>query len=138
VPYVRTIMRTYGAAAPAGGTAGVFLGGVITEWRSWPFIFWLDVPISVAALLLVPAVLPTAARASGRVDLAGALIVTAGLSLGAFGVVRAPEVGWSSGVTVAALVGAVLLIVALLDRIPPRPSPVAPVTPPRRARRTAR
>jgi MFS family permease len=55
-----TALALYGAAAPAGGTAGVFLGGVITEWLSWPFIFWLYVPIAAATLALVPALLPAA------------------------------------------------------------------------------
>ena len=36
----------YGAAAPAGGTAGVFLGGVITEWASWPWVFYVNIPIA--------------------------------------------------------------------------------------------
>ena len=38
----------YGAAAPAGGTAGVFLGGVITEWISWPWVFYINIPIALA------------------------------------------------------------------------------------------
>ena len=37
----------YGAAAPAGGTAGVFLGGVITEWISWPWVFYINIPIAI-------------------------------------------------------------------------------------------
>jgi MFS family permease len=37
----------YGAAAPAGGTAGVFLGGVITEWISWPWVFYINIPIAL-------------------------------------------------------------------------------------------
>src|SRR5215211_1601554 len=41
----------YGAAAPAGGTAGVFLGGVITEWISWPWIFYVNLPIAIGVLV---------------------------------------------------------------------------------------
>ena len=44
----------YGAAAPAGGTAGVFLGGVITEWISWPWVFYINIPIALLVLALVP------------------------------------------------------------------------------------
>ena len=40
----------YGAAAPAGGTAGVFLGGVITEWVSWPWVFYINIPIALLVL----------------------------------------------------------------------------------------
>ncbi|MGH3587014.1 MAG: MFS transporter, partial [Pseudonocardia sp.] len=109
-----TALALYGAAAPAGGTAGVFLGGVITEWLSWPFLFWLYVPIAAATLVLVPALLPAAPTSTGRVDLAGALTVTAGLGLGVFGVVRAPEVGWTAGSTIGVLAAAVALLVAFL------------------------
>ncbi|GAA4697239.1 DHA2 family efflux MFS transporter permease subunit [Pseudonocardia yuanmonensis] len=103
-------LALYGAAAPAGGTAGVFLGGVITQWLSWPFVFWLYVPIAVAVLVAVPALLPTPPARRGRVDVAGALTVTAGLGLGVFGVVRAPEIGWSSAVTIGSLIGAAVLL----------------------------
>ncbi len=119
-----TALAVYGAAAPAGGTAGVFLGGVITEWLSWPFIFWLYVPIAIAALLLTPVLLPAAPPSSGRVDLAGGITVTAGLGLGVFGIVRAPEVGWASGATVAVLAAAVALIGAFLAIEARRRSPL--------------
>lgn len=100
----------YGAAAPAGGTAGVFLGGVITEWMSWPWIFWLYVPISIGALLAIPALMPKTQPQRGQIDIAGALAVTAGLALTVFGVVRAPEVGWGSAETLATLAGAAVLL----------------------------
>ena len=45
-------LALYGAAAPAGGTAGVFLGGVITEYASWPWVFYLNIPIALAVLAL--------------------------------------------------------------------------------------
>ncbi|HTU16071.1 MAG TPA: MFS transporter [Solirubrobacterales bacterium] len=100
----------YGAAAPAGGTAGVFLGGVITEWMSWPWIFWLYVPISIGALIAIPTLMPKTAPQRGQIDIAGGLAVTAGLALTVFGVVRAPEVGWGSAETLATLAGAIGLL----------------------------
>ncbi|MFN2562362.1 MAG: MFS transporter [Jatrophihabitans sp.] len=104
----------YGAAAPAGGTAGVFLGGVITEWLSWPWIFWLYVPISIAALIATPLLMPQPSGRRGSLDLLGAVTVTAGLTLAVLGVVRAPQIGWDSGTTLLTLAGAVLLIAAFL------------------------
>jgi MFS family permease len=55
----------YGAAAPAGGTAGVFLGGVLTEYLSWPWVFYLNVPIAVAVLAITPSVMPAGGQRRG-------------------------------------------------------------------------
>src|SRR3712207_7352159 len=93
----RELMKAFavsGAAAPAGGTAGVFLGGVITEWISWPWVFWVNVPIAVLVLALVPSLMPSAPARRGSIDVTGALTATAGLALTVFGIVRAPEAGW--------------------------------------------
>src|SRR5918999_1163067 len=62
----------YGAAAPAGGTAGVFLGGVITEWISWPWVFYVNVPIALLVLIVTPSLMPSGARQRGRIDVLGA------------------------------------------------------------------
>ncbi len=93
----------YGAAAPAGGTAGVFLGGVLTEWADWRWVFLVNIPIGLAALALSPRLLPSAEPRRGRIDLLGALAITGAISLAVLGIVRAPEVGWSSGETLVPL-----------------------------------
>ncbi|MGX1132119.1 EmrB/QacA subfamily drug resistance transporter [Streptomyces glaucescens] len=106
-------MALYGAAAPAGGTAGVFLGGVFTEWLSWPWVFIIYIPIGVATLAatgLLPAVPPR----RGAVDILGAVTVTAGLALAVFAVVRAPEAGWASAQTLLELGGAAALLALFL------------------------
>ncbi|MCF6429267.1 MFS transporter, partial [Amycolatopsis tucumanensis] len=103
-------LALYGAAAPAGGTAGVFLGGVITEWLSWPWIFWLYVPISLIAIAATPALMPATPARRGAVDVAGAAAVTAGLALTVFAIVRAPEQGWGSAATLGALAGGIVLL----------------------------
>ncbi|SDX27446.1 drug resistance transporter, EmrB/QacA subfamily [Geodermatophilus africanus] len=108
-------LALYGAAARAGGTAGVFLGGVITEYASWPWVFFLNVPIAVVALLAVPALMPSSPTAARRsVDLLGALTVTAGLTAGVFAIVRAATVGWASTQVWGPLIGAVLLLTAFV------------------------
>ncbi|MFE0174141.1 MFS transporter [Streptomyces sp. NPDC059002] len=106
-------MALYGAAAPAGGTAGVFLGGVFTEWLSWPWVFIIYVPIGVATLAATR-LLPAVAGRRGSVDILGAVSVTAGLALAVFAVVRAPETGWGSTGTVVQLAAAVALLVLFL------------------------
>ncbi|GAA4206077.1 hypothetical protein [Microbispora amethystogenes] len=103
-------MALYGAAAPAGGTAGVFLGGVVTEYLSWPWVFVVYIPIGVATLLAVPALLPAVAGRRGSVDVLGGVAVTAGIALAVFAIVRAPEQGRGSAATLLELAGAVVLL----------------------------
>jgi hypothetical protein len=85
----------YGAAAPAGGTAGVFLGGVLTEYASWPWVFFINLPVAAVVLLLTRSVMPAGMTGRGSLDLAGATTATAGLAALVFAVVRAPEAGWT-------------------------------------------
>jgi EmrB/QacA subfamily drug resistance transporter len=104
----------YGAAAPAGGTAGVFLGGVITEWISWPWVFYINIPIALLVLAVTPALMPGAPARRGSIDVGGALTATAGLALTVFGVVRAPEEGWGSTATLLTLAGGLLLLLVFV------------------------
>ncbi|MGW0118025.1 MFS transporter [Streptomyces sp. NPDC003327] len=107
-------LALYGAAAPAGGTAGVFLGGVFTQWASWPWIFMIYIPIGIATLAAT-GLLPAVGRRRGGIDVLGAAAVTAGLALAVFAIVRASEAGWGSAQTLLQLTGAgVLLAVFLL------------------------
>ncbi|MFC9466726.1 MFS transporter [Streptomyces coelicoflavus] len=106
-------MALYGAAAPAGGTAGVFLGGVFTEWLSWPWVFIIYIPIG-AATLAATKLLPAVAPRRGAIDVLGAAAVTAGLALAVLAVVRAPEIGWRATSTVLELVGSAALLALFL------------------------
>ena len=104
-------LALYGAAAPAGGTTGVFLGGAITEYASWPWVFYINIPIAVAILAAVPALMPAGGPAGrSKVDLLGAVTVTGGLAAAVYAIVQAPEVGWGSGRTWLILAGAALLL----------------------------
>jgi len=110
----------YGAAAPAGGTAGVFLGGVITEWVSWPWVFYVNIPIAAVVLAVTPALMPAAAARRGSIDVAGAVTATAGLALTVLGIVRAPAEGWGSASTLLVIGGGLALLaifVALQARL---------------------
>jgi MFS family permease len=72
-------MGIWGAAAPAGGTAGVFLGGVITAYVDWSWVFLINVPIGIMVLGLARPLLPRGSKQKGRVDYPGAVSITAAL-----------------------------------------------------------
>ncbi|MEU7742616.1 MFS transporter [Nonomuraea sp. NPDC049158] len=107
-------LALYGAAAPAGGTAGVFLGGLITEYLSWPWVFYINIPIALVALLATGPLMPAAQAQRGSIDVTGALTVTAGLGAAVYAIVRAPEIGWDSAQTWLVLAGAVALLAAFV------------------------
>lgn len=105
----------YGAAAPAGGTAGVFLGGLITQYASWPWVFYLNIPIALIILIATPALMPAASPAArSSIDILGAITVTGGLAALVYGIVKAPDVGWASAQTWLVLAGAAVLLAAFL------------------------
>lgn len=113
-------LALYGAAAPAGGTAGVFLGGVLTEYASWPWVFFINVPLAVAVVVLTRSVMPSGATRRGSLDIVSAATVTAGLAAVVFAVVRAPQEGWASTSTLVAGLGGLPLLglfVALQARL---------------------
>jgi hypothetical protein len=94
---------------------GLLLGGVLTEYASWRWCLYVNVPIALAALLLGYRVLPSVSAARGsRIDFSGALLVAAGLVALVYGLSEAASNGWSSVIAVTSLVaGAVLLGVFL-------------------------
>jgi len=102
----------WAAAGASGGAAGVLLGGLLTGSVGWPWVFWINVPVALAAaaiaLRLLAAHRPP--RAGRRVDVAGAASITAGLSLLVYALVGAQANSWLSAATLAGLTGAAVLI----------------------------
>jgi EmrB/QacA subfamily drug resistance transporter len=109
-------MGVYGFVCAGGGSLGVLLGGLLTGALSWHWIFLVNLPIGVAVLGLALALLPAdpAERAPGRLDVAGAIAVTAALMLAVLAVVGGNEAGWGSPRTLGLLGAAALLLAAFV------------------------
>src|SRR5215213_6199043 len=103
-------MGFWGAAAPAGGTAGVFLGGIITAYVDWSWVFLINVPIGIAVLALTRTLLPQGTRQKGRVDYLGAISITGALILLVYAIVTANDAGWTSVQTVSLLLTSAALL----------------------------
>jgi EmrB/QacA subfamily drug resistance transporter len=106
----------WGALGATGATVGVLAGGVLTRYAGWEYIFFLNVPIGAAALLLTPRLVPESRleTARRRYDPFGAITVTAGLLLLVFAISQAPQVGWGSARTAGLLAATAALLVAFL------------------------
>ena len=118
-----------GGLAGAGGAIGVLVGGVLTEYAGWQWIFFLNAPIGLIALLLARRYVheSKADGMSRHFDTAGAVTVTASLMLLVYGLTQSTNLGWTSGQVLGALVGfAVLLGVFLLIESRSR-SPLVPL-----------
>jgi EmrB/QacA subfamily drug resistance transporter len=109
-------MGVFGFVAAGGGSIGVLLGGVLTDWLNWHWIFLVNLPVGVAVFTLCLMLLP-AGRGEGatqRLDVAGAVTVTASLMLAVYAIVNGNEVGWTSAQTLGLLAGSAALLVAFL------------------------
>ena len=106
----------WGAIGASGATVGLITGGLVTRYAGWQYIFFLNVPIGTAALLLAPRIVPDSrlTTARRRFDAFGAIAGTGGLVLLVDGVAQAPQYGWGAGRTVGVLAASAALLAAFL------------------------
>jgi EmrB/QacA subfamily drug resistance transporter len=102
----------WGGIGAAAATVGVLAGGLLTRYAGWQYIFFLNVPIGAAALLLARRVVPESrlAGARRRYDPLGAITVTSGLVVLVYAITQAPAVGWASPRTLALLAASAVLL----------------------------
>jgi EmrB/QacA subfamily drug resistance transporter len=119
----------YGAASGSGAAAGVLLGGVLTSYLSWSWIFFINVPVGVGAIALAPLLLQEsrAEAAHRHFDFPGAASITAGLMLLVYAMTRATTDGWGAGSTLALLAGAAGLVLAFVLIELRSPAPLLPL-----------
>jgi EmrB/QacA subfamily drug resistance transporter len=105
-----------GAVAGSGAAIGVLLGGVFTQYVGWEWIFFVNIPIGLGALLLAPRYVRES-RADGltkHFDTAGAVTVTGSLMLLVYGLTQSTNAGWASLQTIGVLAGSAVLMAAFL------------------------
>ncbi|MEV6756065.1 MFS transporter [Streptomyces sp. NPDC051214] len=102
----------WGAAGALGGAVGVMAGGLLTDWAGWRSVMLINVPVVLAVLLLSRHGVPADRRTgtSPRLDVTGALLVTAGMAALVLGLVRTETYAWGSGTTLGTLGAAAVLL----------------------------
>jgi EmrB/QacA subfamily drug resistance transporter len=111
-----TALGVWGAVSGLGGAAGVLFGGLLTEGPGWRWVLFVNVPLSAAAFLGAFALLRRD-RIRARLanfDALGAMLVTSGMLLLVYSLVKAPDVGWSTARTIIGLTGAAVILIAFV------------------------
>ena len=122
-------IAVWGAASGSGGAAGVLLGGILTSYTSWPWIFLINVPVGLAVIALTPRYLVEAKRLdlARHFDIAGAVTVTSSLMLFVYALTHASQHGWTDAVTLGALGLSAALLASFVGIERRAPSPLMPL-----------
>ncbi len=108
-------LGVYSAVLMGGASLGLVLGGLITEWASWRWVLFVNVPVGALVLAVTPLFITESPRQPGRFDVAGAVTSTAGMTALVYAFIRAASNGWGDRMTLAAFgVAAMLLALFLL------------------------
>ncbi len=120
-------LSIFTAVMMGGASLGLVLGGMMTQWASWRWVFFINVPIGVAVILAARHVLPESSRQPGRFDIVGALTSTAGMSALVYAFIRAASSGWADRLTLAAFSAAAALLAAFVVTEARSPQPITPL-----------
>jgi len=117
----------WGAMAGSGAAAGVLMGGILTKYAGWEWIFFVNVPVGALVLALTrPLVRESKITGMRGFDAGGAATITGSLALLVYGISKAPDVGWGSGRTIGFLVASAVLLAAFLAIESRHPAPMVP------------
>jgi EmrB/QacA subfamily drug resistance transporter len=120
-------LAIYSGVVMGGGSLGLVLGGLITQWVSWRWVLFINVPIGIVVTVLAPRFVSETPRQSGRFDLPGAVTSTAGVAALVYAFIRAASSGWGDGVAIAAFAAAAVLLVAFVLTETRAPQPITPL-----------
>ena len=124
-----TALGVWGAASGSGGAVGVLLGGILTSYAGWSWIFFVNLPVGVAVLAATPFLVSESrgALTHRHFDVAGAISVTAGLMLLSYAIASAANRGWSNATTIGMLVASAALVGAFAAIEQRSPAPLLPL-----------
>jgi EmrB/QacA subfamily drug resistance transporter len=122
-------MGVFGFVLSGGGVLGVLAGGVLTDVLNWHWIFLVNLPVGVAVYFLSLRLLPSGGgqSATGRLDIAGAVSITASLMLAVYAIVQGNDVGWATTQTLGLLAAAVALLAVFIAIEARVSSPLVPL-----------
>jgi EmrB/QacA subfamily drug resistance transporter len=125
-----TALGVWAAVSGLGGAAGVLFGGLLTEGPGWRWVLFINVPFSALAFIGAFALLtPERTRARlANIDAVGAVLVTGGMLLLVYSLVKAPDVGWGAGRTIAGLAGAAVILAGFVVNELRVPNPIVPLS----------
>jgi EmrB/QacA subfamily drug resistance transporter len=103
-------LSMFSAVSSAGGSLGLIAGGMLTDWVSWRWVLFVNVPIGAAVAALAPRFIREPERHRGRFDLAGALTSTLGMVSLVYAFIRVSADGWTDGLALAAFAAALVLL----------------------------
>ncbi len=126
-PQRNRALAMYSAVIGAGSSVGLILGGLLTAEASWRWVMFINVPIGLAVVLLAPLVIQEPERQSGRLDIAGALTATGGMTALVYGFIRAASSGWGDRTTLSAFALAAVLLALFLAIEVRTPEPLVPL-----------
>jgi EmrB/QacA subfamily drug resistance transporter len=125
-----TALGVWGAVSGLGGAAGVLFGGLLTEGPGWRWVLFVNVPFSALAMIGAFALLTRERKSAplANFDALGALLVTGGMLLLVYALVKAPDVGWGTTRTIAELAGAVVILAAFIVNEMRARNPLVPLS----------
>ncbi|WP_194814702.1 MFS transporter [Nocardia sp. XZ_19_385] len=125
-----TALSVWGGAAGLASAAGVFLGGLLSAGPGWRWVFYVNTPVCLLVLAVVPALIPDDRRNEirGGFDAFGTALGTGGLMLLVYGLVEAPEHGWGAARTITLLGAAAALLIGFVAHERRTANPLVPLS----------
>ena len=117
----------YTAVSIGGSAVGLILGGLLTEYLSWRWVFFINIPVGIVLLALAGRSLPNTERLTGGIDVPGAITSTIGMGAIVYGFVRAASDGWRDPITVSAFVLGIVLIATFVVVERTASNPITPL-----------